>query len=150
MGNKMVKTGKKGGQIGNKNAQKWTEDIALKIGDELIRWYDEDSTNIFFEQFLRKRGLYRDLIGYLSRTFPSFLDLIKKAKQVQEERICLLGLTKVLNPAMCIFILKNVHGYRDQQEHEHAVDVPQIIYQYVGPEKEEGNPYFGDMKVVIE
>ena len=56
MSNKIVKTGKKGGQLGNKNAQKWTEEKALKLGEELIRWYDEDSTNIFFEQFLRKRG----------------------------------------------------------------------------------------------
>ncbi len=144
MGNRIVKTGRKGGQVGNKNAQKWTEGSALKIGEDLIGWYDEADTNIFFEQFLRQRGLYRDLISYLSRKFPSFLELINKAKQIQEERICLLGLTKALNPAMCIFILKNVHGYRDQQEHDPTINVPEIIYQYVGPAKKEANPYFGD------
>ena len=47
MSNKIVKTGKKGGQLGNNNAQKWTEEKALKIGEELISWYDEDNTNIF-------------------------------------------------------------------------------------------------------
>ena len=143
MSNKIVKTGKKGGQLGNNNAQKWTEEKALKIGEELISWYDEDNTNIFFEQFLQQRGIYRDLIGYLSRTFPSFLDLIKKAKQMQEGRICVLGLNKVLNPAMCIFILKNVHGYRDQQQHDHSINVPEIIYEYVGPAKEPLRPYYG-------
>jgi len=58
--------------------------------------------------------------------------------------ICFLGLTKVLNPAMCIFILKNVHGYRDQQDYDHTVNVPEIIYQYVGPVKEESKPYYGE------
>ncbi len=56
MSNNIVKTGKKGGQLGNKNAQKWTEEKALKIGRDLLSWYDEDNTNILFEQFLRKRG----------------------------------------------------------------------------------------------
>jgi len=151
MSNKIVKTGKKGGQLGNNNAQKWTEEKALNIGTDLLSWYEEDNTNILFEQFLRKRGLYRDLIGYLSRTFPSFLDLIKKAKQIQEERILLLGLTKVLNPTMCIFILKNVHGYRDQQQHDSVVTPTKIIYNYVGPPVDENaEPYYGDMKVENE
>jgi len=146
MRNRVVKTGRKGGQVGNKNAQKWPEGKALKIGEDLIRWYDEADSNIFFEQFLRQRGLYRDLISYLSRKFPSFLDLINKAKQIQEERICLLGLTKALNPAMCIFILKNVHGYKDQQENDHTTIVPEIIYNYVGPVKKEEDPFYGETK----
>ena len=51
---------------------------------------------------------------------------------------------------MCIFILKNVHGYRDQQQHDSVVTPTKIIYNYVGPVKEIKEPYYGDMKVVNE
>ena len=83
-----------GGQIGNKNAEKWTEEEALKLGNELIVWLKEkdedgqDKGNIFFEEFLIiEKNMYRDLIDYLSSKFESFSELKKRAKEIQELKL---------------------------------------------------------------
>jgi hypothetical protein len=137
---------RKGGQLGNKNAQKWTEVKAMKLGRGILAWFEEDKDHILFEDYFREIGLYRRLLAYLQKTFPSFLALIEECRQIQESRIVNLGLQNKINVGMCIFILKNNHGYKDQQDHDHTFTVPEIIYEYRGPHKEQQDPYFGDVE----
>lgn len=107
-----------GGKPGNKNAEKWTEKEALEIGNELIAWMQVDNPdNIFFEKFLFQRGLYRDVISYLSEKYESFSELIKRATDLQELQLKSQAIANRTNSAITIFCLINNHGYRNKVEH---------------------------------
>lgn len=118
---KKKKTGtvrKGGGQPGNKNAEKWTEEKAMEIGRELIAWLEKGGPdNIFFEKFLVGRGLYRDMVVFLSEKYRSFSEVIKKAKQLQELNINTLAITNQVSVPISIFMLKNHHNYTDKVNH---------------------------------
>jgi len=119
---------KEGGQPGNKNAEKWTEEIALELGQGMVEWlrpkYKEDkkgkvtdlhSSNFFYEDYvINERDLYPGIVSHLCERFESFSKLEKKAMKVQELKLCRYGIAKGLNPAVLIFVLKNKHGFRDR------------------------------------
>ena len=76
------KTGKKGGQINNKNAEKWTEQKAKKLGKSLIEWLKHDEKHICYEEFLIiEKGLYPSVLNYLGNKFESFSKLLDMAKK---------------------------------------------------------------------
>lgn len=107
-----------GGKPGNTNAEKWTEEDALKIGNELIAWMQVDSPdNIFFEKFLTQKGLYRAATSYLCEKYESFSALIKKATELQELQLRHQAITNKTNSAITIFCLINNHKYRNKVEH---------------------------------
>ena len=127
------KTRKEGGQPGNKNAEKWTEEIALELGQGMVEWLrpkyvkdkktgkttDLHASNFFYEDYvINEQDLHPNIIGYLSKKFDSFYELEKKAMKVQELKLCRYGIAKGLNPAVLIFVLKNKHGFRDKQDIE--------------------------------
>ena len=116
-----------GGQPGNKNAEKWTEERAVALGEELIVWLkplmengkDKHAANIFINDFLTiHKGVYKDLVDYLSDKFTSFSELKKRAFEIQETKLIKFGTANKLNPTMTIFVLKNKHGYSDRYKHE--------------------------------
>lgn len=104
----------KGGQKGNKNAQKWTQKKVDKLGEDLLAWLKQEK-NIFFKEFLLQRDLYKDVVAYLESNYPSFSALIKRAREWQELKLIKLGVTGKLNHIMTIFILKNHHDYIDER-----------------------------------
>jgi hypothetical protein len=126
-------TGKLGGQIGNNNAEVWTEEEALKLGRTLLKWIkkpakyiitsqhgntiDKQKTNIFYKQFLLKKNLGNDIIADLSKKFPSFAELIIKAKEHQELKLNMLGVLGDTNSSMTKFCLVNNHKYADKVDH---------------------------------
>ena len=110
---------------GNKAAEKWTLEESMNLGYALIDWMKakddngEDKGNIFYEDFLCiENDYYEDLISYLCKKFNPFLDLIKKAKKIQELKLIKFGIADRLQPTMTIFVLKNHHNYKDKQEIE--------------------------------
>jgi hypothetical protein len=123
------------GTIGNKNAEKWTEEKALQLAEKLIDWLNQpidfeylgqkdssrviNNINIFYEEFLIKNDFNDETISYLCKKFESFSVLIKKAKKIQETKLTKLGVAGILNPTMTIFCLKNHHGYKDKSEIDH-------------------------------
>lgn len=131
MKEKVLEKKKEGGQPGNTNALKWTEEKALQVAEELLVWlaekpkfhFDEKGNpqkllqaNIFFRYFLAQKDLDQDLIAYLMEKYKSFAEKIKKAKFLQETKLGELSVTGFLNPAMSIFMLKNHHAYTDRQD----------------------------------
>lgn len=115
-------------KLGNKAAEKWTLEDAMKIGEDLISWmkakneYGEDNGNIFYEDFLiLENDYYEELISYLCKKFDPFLKLIKKAKKIQELKLVKYGVADRLQAAMTIFVLKNNHGYKDKSEVETTI-----------------------------
>lgn len=105
--------------------EKWTEKIAIELGEELIQWLKEkddegeDKGNIFFEEFLIiEKDLYEDLISYLCGKFSSFSDLIRKAKKIQELKLQKYGVGDRLNATMTKFVLTNIHDWREKTQQE--------------------------------
>ena len=127
-----------GGQPGNKNAEKWSEEKALKVADDLIEWLKEPieyeylgqnsntrvikKANLYFKYFLAQEGFYDELIDHLSEKYKSFSKKIKKAKSIQEGKIAELSMSGMINPTMSIFMLKNHHGYSDKQDLTHKFE----------------------------
>jgi hypothetical protein len=119
-----------GGQPGNKNAEKWPEEKALKIAAGLIRWLrpkkqilkdgktiDAHAANIFYEEYIVIiKGLYPDFIGNMCEKFNSFSDLIKKAKAIQKIKLMKHSTAGNLKEGITCFILKNYHGMADKVE----------------------------------
>jgi len=120
-----------GGQPGNKNAEKWTEGLALQLGNELIEWLlpkletdkktgktvDVHAANIFKIEFLAiYKRLHKDIIADLAGKFGSFADLLKTADNIQEAKLLKHGSANNLNAGVTCFVLKNHHGYADKVE----------------------------------
>lgn len=108
---------------GNKSAEKWTEEIALELGEEMIEWLNEvndqgeDKGNMFFREFLViKKGLYTTVINHLMNKFPSFSNLMDTAKEIQEIKLVKYGVADRLNATMTKFVLTNNHGYSEKSE----------------------------------
>lgn len=120
-----------GGQIGNKNAEKWTEEKATDLGNELLAWLMEDieltdvdnpeecevklpkrpSDNIFWEDFLIiHNNLSRNIINYLCNKFESFRETIKKANEIQELKLRKGGLDGTFDRSNVIFLQKALFG----------------------------------------
>ena len=97
----------------------WTEEKILELGQELIDWLKEDDDNVWFEKFLYEvKDLYPQLIGEMRDKYPSFAELIKKAKKIQESKLVDGTLKHNLNPTMAIFVLKNHYQYTDKSQTE--------------------------------
>lgn len=110
---------KSGAQPGNKNAEKWTEEILIEIGNGLIEWLKKKPSNVYFKDYLLfecDHDIPANFIEHQTKKYDSFRDLIKKAKEMQEVKIIKFAGTKVVNPTMGIFFLKNHYDYTDKIE----------------------------------
>jgi hypothetical protein len=116
----------KGGQPDNKNAEKWTEEKALKLANDLINWQNEPpvysydqynnpikliKANLYYKYFLTSNGYCMDLIGNLSEKFKSFSELINRSKQIQESKISELAIMGLLNSQFTTLFMKVNHKY---------------------------------------
>jgi len=105
----------------------WTEDRALELGEGLIAWMEASSDNVYWEKYLylerKEEKLYPELISYLTSKYDSFLQLVKRAKKIQEIRL----LEKEgKGEIKSLFVLKNHHGYADRTE----VKTENVNYNY--------------------
>lgn len=108
-------------------AEKWTEEKALQLGNDLIDWMKNNEINMFWEEYLvMERDLYPELIAYLSNKFTSFLKLIGKAKKVQEIKLKKYGTADKLNATITKFVLINEHGWKDKQQIDTTITIPTL------------------------
>lgn len=102
-----------------KPQEKWTEEEALKLGEELIEWMGVEAVteNMFFEEFLiMKKHMQPKTLAYLAKKFTSFLTLLSVAKKIQELKLKKYGTADKLNASITKFVLINNHDYRDKKE----------------------------------
>lgn len=99
-------------------AEKWTEKRALAIGGDLIDWMKSGGKNqIYMQEFLiLENDLHPDLPSYLSKKFPSFSELLKRAKKIQEIKLIKYGTADKLNASFTKFVLINNHDYKMKVE----------------------------------
>lgn len=103
---------------GNSIAAKWTEEAALKLGQELIEWMNEAEANFWLKDFLIEKELYADVIGYLSDKYPRFCDYIARAKEIEASRIQKFALMNQLNTGMAQWVLSVHHDQHNVQKQE--------------------------------
>lgn len=123
---------------GNSIAAKWTEDAALKLGQELIEWMGEAESNFWLKDFLIEKELYADVIGYLSEKYPRFCDYIARAKEIEASRIQKFALMNQLNTGMAQWVLAVHHDQHNVQKQETAVKSTQPIVVNIGVDENWG------------
>ena len=122
------------GSKGNKNAEKWTEEKLNAIGDRLIKWISQPGEdNLFFTEFLRTEGIYyHDFLSdnKYAKKFASFFAQVKKAKEIQKDKLLSMGLRNKLNPTLTIFVTSNMHGMTRKDEVTHKIpDTVTVKYE---------------------
>ena len=106
---------KKGGQPNNTNAEKWTEEELLEVGNKLLTWMQKPD-NIFFEKFLLLEfDIYGSFLATYKSKYDSFSKLLDKAKKLQEFKLSEGGLKKDFDGGVTKFCLINNHGYTSER-----------------------------------
>jgi hypothetical protein len=107
--------------------RRWSEENALKVGNDLLTWMRAKPTNIFWEEFLYiENDYYSSLIAYLCEKFSSFAKLIERAKKIQEIKLKKYGAVDKLNATITKFVLINEHGWKDKNEIDHNINMPNL------------------------
>ncbi len=95
----------------------WTPDLKAKAGDDLLAWFASDNSKLFFKTFAHEvyelswQALYASC-----KDNDAFIVAHARAKEIQEERLALGGLTERYNASMTGLTLKNVSGWKDKNE----------------------------------
>ena len=98
---------------GNKNAEKWTEELATKFFDDAL----ELSTNPdydFLGEIARDLGQYIDLFDDLMARFPQLKEVKKRIKDNCAANCYSNGKKGDIVPSMAIMNLKSNHGWTDR------------------------------------
>jgi hypothetical protein len=95
---------------------KWTDEKLIELAQELIDWLYEDMDNVFIQEFLIKKGLYKQFVSEHCLKNKEFSELLKIARETQEVKILKLAAMNRINTAIACFTLKNHHGYADKIE----------------------------------
>ena len=105
---------------GNKAAEKWTEELALKFGNSLIIWMNQEDENVFFEEFIYMNKheefpkITTDTPSYLASKYSTFSDLLTIAKKIEEFKLKKYSAFNKLNPQICKFLLSAQYGYTEK------------------------------------
>ena len=115
--------------------EKWTEKVALALGEELLEWLFEkdeegnDKGNIFFNDFiLIEKRIPHKTLNYLQKKFSSFSTLMENAKKIQETKLIKYGVGDRLNASMTKFTLNVNHGLVEREMREVKVEEVKPIY----------------------
>ena len=99
----------------NRVIYRFTDEIIKDLADKLSIWL-ENPNNFWLGDFAAANGIHRQRFTDFAAKSEYFAQTLSHAKQVQETRLVKLGLSKNANPAMAIFALKNVAGWRDSAD----------------------------------
>lgn len=121
--------------FGNKAAEKWTEEKALELGEDLIKWISEEDLNdparrVFINGFLvLERGLNVTTVNYLAKKFSSFSNLYERAKQISEYKLAMYGLAEKTSSQITKFALANNHGWTEKKDITQTIkELPKIKF----------------------
>jgi hypothetical protein len=104
---------------GPKGPSIWTEKKIGSLAQKLNVWR-RSHTNFLLAKFCDENDVYPELLSRLANKNRKFRQALKAAKAHQEAVLSEGGINGEFNPAVTIFLLKNVAGYRDKQEVDHT------------------------------
>lgn len=100
----------------------------------------QSHTNFILAKFCDENNTYPQILSELAEKNAKFSEALKRAKAHQEAVIAEGGLTGEFNPAVTIFSLKNVAGWRDEQKHEWSGNVTVELVSYASEAKDTPAP----------
>ena len=113
--------------IGNKNAEKWTEE---SVNDLLLNMLDhlKESKCYYVGWLLDDFDLPPSWWSYVEEKFSgtSVSEALKGLEQKLEKNLVKAMLEGTVKETTGIFTLKSKHGWRDKQEHHYEVDPIQV------------------------
>ena len=117
---------------------KWTDEKIQEIFEEGKAWFrpkwektikgldDVNKDNIFINDFLMDKGIYRGQINEMAQTRPWLLDMYDELSEVQEHKIAKMGLFRDLDSSMVKFTLSNKHNWKDKTDNTSTVKVKSV------------------------
>jgi len=106
-------------ELGNKDAEKWTEDVVRDYFDKMLaNTKDEEQDILSIQDAIASVGLYRSSVDYLVNKFPVFGNLKKDLQDIIIARINKGALKGDYVPTPAIFRMKQL-GEIDGQEINH-------------------------------
>ena len=118
---------------------KWTDEKIMEIFEEGKAWFrpkmirdvngiveDVNKDNIFINDFLMAKGIYRGHINEMAQTRPWLLDIYDELSEVQEHKIAKMGLFRDLDSSMVKFTLSNKHNWKDKTDNTSTVEVKSV------------------------
>ena len=118
---------------------KWTDEKIQEIFEEGKAWFrpkmirnvtgfveDVNKDNLFINEYLMSKGLYRNAITEISQTRPWVLDMYDELSEVQEFKLAKLGLLRGLDSSMVKFALSNKHDWKEKSQNTDTVTVKNI------------------------
>jgi DNA-binding XRE family transcriptional regulator len=83
----------------------------------------------------RRLGIDKETLVRWVKEKEDFSNAVKEIEMDQEDMLVNLGLSSKYNPTMCIFLLKNNHGYSDRVDQSIDINVDGEIRRVYAPEK---------------
>lgn len=93
----------------------WTKPRIDRLTQALNEWI-ENPKNYFVLGFCNEQGIEHKHLERLAQMDESFCQTYSRAKQIQEERLVELGVSRKGDGNFIKFILANKAGYKDKQE----------------------------------
>lgn len=101
----------------NKNAEKWTLEIATKLFDDAIILSDDaERTYDFIGEIARELKQYKEVFTYLSEKFPELKEVHKRLLSNCEANCFYNGKKSNIVPSLAIMNLKSNHGWTDRAD----------------------------------
>jgi len=102
--------------------RKFTQKFISEMGDELVKFFEENTDECFITAFCVKIGTYKQKMSEWAAQNEHFAEQLKKAKTICEDRIAKLVVTG-RNPAGAIFALKVQHDWKEIIHTENKTEV---------------------------
>jgi hypothetical protein len=123
----------------NEDKNKWTDERLEEIFEEGKAWFrpkmitdefgtedDVNQNNLFLNDFLMDKGIYRGHINEMAQTRPWLLDMYDELSEVQEHKMAKMGLLRKLDSSMVKFALSNKHNWREKTDNTSSVEVKSV------------------------
>jgi hypothetical protein len=124
----------------SEDKNKWTDKILEEIFEECKAWFrprmvldNQDNTmkdihenNLFLNNFLMDKGIYRGHVNEMAQTRPWLLDMYDELSEVQEHKMAKMGLLRKLDSSMVKFALSNKHNWREKTDNTSSVEVKSV------------------------
>lgn len=96
------------------------------IADEFLKWYTSKEEPLFFTSFFSTRMISYRVIHNWKKSNEYFAYIYDLATQIREQRLQ-EKLMSTSQPTGIIFLLKNLHGYRNEPKEEPDDRTPEAV-----------------------
>ncbi len=110
----------------------WTPERIEEERLALVKWF-QNPDNYYFNAFLNERDLHREHLDYLFKYSKSFFDAVTRAREIQEQRLVELAVSKKGDGNFIKFVLQNKAGWKEKTEVSGSASNPfTVMLDHIG------------------